>query len=1586
MVEDNLKSDGEKAQVRWAIPQRVHFMTFIGRDVLAVAHDVFIIFFNLKYNTEHVYEANCFEKGDGVDVIAGYKTNTFAFAEKCTPTPRILVMTYPALKIVAELKDHEVNRYKALAMMENELLAGVSGFPQYALSVWSWRSRQRLLSIPTAVVRRRQSIVPSRTHLMIGQCWEGGINVWEVTQCHKVALVMKRPLDEATGWEVSDPPLRAICWSSDGQLYAIDENAHLYSLTFDGVGLVKQLEWSENIEGKNRTCMCTYNTGMLIYGPDNCVRVLKKSDTKWTVSWFYRPRDVVIKLVSNFATDLAIMWTEKGFVYKITTELEDNIEAKLISFKQRNIKKIQLLAPSYAHIVTLDDGGTLCSYEVMTGKLETIKYLSGEDITLQASPTDPLLVVVGAVEPNYGLALLKWEHNDLQKIGEACLTYQIISKATFSPDGRTLVVAAMSAGDVFIYNVSEDFKLSLMTYTELGRSLVDCVLMQVGELVRLFCVVLSSDQHAIGERIICINAKTGEKNKLEGKLAGPYSQLVSAGPGKILAVPHRSTQMHLLEFIALNDIVHLKMHPAINTGHELKQYNIVYNDESVLTYGYDGTAIFQHLHHTEENEDLMKLVVTHRYEGGIKEACIDNKKSVLVHLANHGTSSVHLLQSEDSNNEVTFEPPDPLMFEEYYYDSNNVITIFDKDAKNYLDEEEEKKIKEEEIASKQQRDEIILSLESVKIQLVDLLENNLQSNEPEYPQLPLSEFLLHSEYKRDRQKQAEKEREQIQIETDARIQALNKVSDWIKKHCWDVVLTPCTKLFAIFSHYQVENFAVLPTQRNNWPELQQIEALRTIEMENDSDVFRPEEEQMETISVDDKALALVSQTTEVEGWKSLQSQTPILSETEISDESNPYVLAGSTAHDLIEIPKIMIPQTMSYSFLHMNWMQHIVKLNVQNLRLWFNKEFDDLMNQKKREMSHVQNINSRLRFIVQELNTLSDLRGSYHHLTIGIQDPEWDQEEQPEKLIKVEAEEVTVPPYISPSQIVIPPPEPQPKDDFRERALMEMMDGVLEKLWHEEIKKPIQLPQCIIEKDPEHFNEDDLREVFDYEAKVAGRNEERDKYRKMLHAEYAKLSQTLNEGIVKFNQKVKDMWLTKLKVDSIIGQENLNLMRLRRINLDRVESAEKIEDLRLEISKYEAEGEMLQQELITIQSNTEQCQAIYEGLIQKEKQQEKTFKNHFVDVSPVVADQCYKFYKRRPKWQARGNLTPAALQEMATAVVTGVRPPLMHPDCLEFLKSVDQLDHISNMPPVMDETVWSTMCRLRRAKIENEIRLRAMSAEVSCAESAANVWRAGVAARRSRAARARARVLELRQATEHDARNRTLQLVMRAGQVEIVSTGHIEDFEDAILLPRDEIEEINNVILQVGELKLKLMRQQVEFRKGILAKEWEHAQMKMKLRHMEQELASYRRLKLPKELQWYLKNKMLGRTDEQEYIRMEKEIEASKVSVNRELTEEIKKVEEVELKKSQVEAHLKHLETLIGNLNAKVSEKKLNEDPLMPIKIRNVYKERMETLIMRSKLIREVQANHTRIVLLQTELELLRLKTYPTLATFRTLE
>lgn len=50
---------------------------------------------------------------------------------------------------------------------------------------------------------------------------------------------------------------------------------------------------------------------------------------------------------------------------------------------------------------------------------------------------------------------------------------------------------------------------------------------------------------------------------------------------------------------------------------------------------------------------------------------------------------------------------------------------------------------------------------------------------------------------------------------------------------------------------------MLPTQRDKWPELQQIEALRGVEMDNDADLFRPWEEYVEQPSFAEAPIAWV---------------------------------------------------------------------------------------------------------------------------------------------------------------------------------------------------------------------------------------------------------------------------------------------------------------------------------------------------------------------------------------------------------------------------------------------------------------------------------------------------------------------------------------------------------------------------------------------------------------------------------------------------------------------------------------------------------------------------------------------------------
>lgn len=70
-----------------------------------------------------------------------------------------------------------------------------------------------------------------------------------------------------------------------------------------------------------------------------------------------------------------------------------------------------------------------------------------------------------------------------------------------------------------------------------------------------------------------------------------------------------------------------------------------------------------------------------------------------------------------------------------------------------------------------------------------------------------------------------------------------------------------------------------------------------------------------------------------------------------------------------------------------------------------------------------------------------------------------------------------------------------------------------------------------------------------------------------------------------------------------------------------------IQYFRDDIKKYEGEVEILQKELHSIQEQSEECQATYDSLAQKDKYLDRTFKNHFADLSPIIVDQCYKFFK-----------------------------------------------------------------------------------------------------------------------------------------------------------------------------------------------------------------------------------------------------------------------------------------------------------------------------------------------------------------------
>lgn len=133
---------------------------------------------------------------------------------------------------------------------------------------------------------------------------------------------------------------------------------------------------------------------------------------------------------------------------------------------------------------------------------------------------------------------------------------------------------------------------------------------------------------------------------------------------------------------------------------------------------------------------------------------------------------------------------------------------------------------------------------------------------------------------------------------------------------------------------------------------------------------------------------------------------------------------------------------------------------------YFNNKFEALHALKVREIHNIKERYARLRHIISEINFFS-----VYKINIHISDPEWEQEENPEMIIHVQDKEVCITPYISPStQARLDAKAAEEErirllllaDDFRERALMVMMNGVLEIRWEDELKKDVPIPKCMV--------------------------------------------------------------------------------------------------------------------------------------------------------------------------------------------------------------------------------------------------------------------------------------------------------------------------------------------------------------------------------------------------------------------------------------------------------------------------------------------------------------------------------------------
>lgn len=288
--------------------------------------------------------------------------------------------------------------------------------------------------------------------------------------------------------------------------------------------------------------------------------------------------------------------------------------------------------------------------------------------------------------------------------------------------------------------------------------------------------------------------------------------------------------------------------------------------------------------------------------------------------------------------------------------------------------------------------------------------------------------------------------------------------------------------------------------------------------------------------------------------------------------------------------------------------------------------------------------------------------------------------------------------------------------EFWARALIVMMDGVIEKLWEEEIKKEIPVPEFVAKKEPHEFTLEEQRIYRAYEDAVVALEADRHKYLGILHVNEAKTLQLKTKHILKLNQRVAELMVTKLKYDFALTQNLMRMLNLQTINHVRDQLRIKVRQQRDVIDKLKDYINRTYSLLEFWERSLAEVRARQETQQTRDRTLERQFRNNFLNTVPHAAHELTKLYKKPIKLSNKLFNSALICNEVATRLVSKVKnqtPFPLPPEANDFINAVAESDLQKNCSVQLDTKTWDAFVKLRRQKLESELRLKGISCQLT---------------------------------------------------------------------------------------------------------------------------------------------------------------------------------------------------------------------------------------------------------------------------------
>lgn len=180
---------------------------------------------------------------------------------------------------------------------------------------------------------------------------------------------------------------------------------------------------------------------------------------------------------------------------------------------------------------------------------------------------------------------------------------------------------------------------------------------------------------------------------------------------------------------------------------------------------------------------------------------------------------------------------------------------------------------------------------------------------------------------------------------------------------------------------------------------------------------------------------------------------------------------------------------------------------MRKMKMKFNALFDECLERKRLDITNIAKRVKRINEILPDLDSKAPLVSMVPYDLQSIEDPE--------RLLKCNDEEVDVEKYLSPQEIAAQEAARLAEeercrldklDNWRERGLEDMMEGVLEVRREDQLKKDIPLPHFLQQGKQEHELTPEEKRIYKkYLQACKELEEEREKYRKVNLAHWSNL-------------------------------------------------------------------------------------------------------------------------------------------------------------------------------------------------------------------------------------------------------------------------------------------------------------------------------------------------------------------------------------------------------------------------------------------------------------------------------------------------